>query len=161
MLSKFNNEVLVYGPAAVLPQSLKTEWLTELQRRADDFLDANFDLDECLEPKGPADPLLAACVIEILNYLQKNPEEMSKQSFLEKITVYSLALTMETADRESNLNFESPNLDNILSWERISRFRHQNQEFVEVLEEACIMRNPKQSWLTEIKDRFLRFASAQ
>ena len=42
MLSQFNNEVLSYGPTAVLPQNLNSTWINKLQKMADDFLDSNF-----------------------------------------------------------------------------------------------------------------------
>ena len=65
MLSQFANEVLSYGPTAVLPQNLNDKWIQQLQIIADDFFDSNFSLDECKEPKDIGDPILAACVFEI------------------------------------------------------------------------------------------------
>jgi hypothetical protein len=44
MLSEFYNEVLTYGPVAVLPQNLNDKWIQQLQKMADDFLDSNFNL---------------------------------------------------------------------------------------------------------------------
>ena len=51
MLSRFNNEVLSYGPTAVLPQNLNHGWIQKLQKMASDFLDSNFNLDECKDPR--------------------------------------------------------------------------------------------------------------
>ena len=68
MLSKFNNEVLSYGPTAVLPQNLNRFWIKKLQKAADEFLDNNFDLHECRDPHDIGDPILSACVYEILAY---------------------------------------------------------------------------------------------
>ena len=45
MLAKFNNEVLKYGPDAVLPQNLNKEWLNTLQKKAEDFLETNYDFE--------------------------------------------------------------------------------------------------------------------
>ena len=36
MLSQFNNEVLSYGPTAVLPQNLNSSWIMKLQKAAED-----------------------------------------------------------------------------------------------------------------------------
>jgi len=68
MLTTFYNEVLSYGPAAVLPQNLKNKWIQQLQKMADDFFDSNFRLDECKEPKDIGDPILSAYVLEIIKY---------------------------------------------------------------------------------------------
>jgi hypothetical protein len=48
MLSEFYNEVLSYGPVAILPQNLNDKWIQRLQKMADDFLDSNFNLDACI-----------------------------------------------------------------------------------------------------------------
>ncbi len=68
MLSQFNNEVLSYGPTAVLPQNLNNVWIMKLQKVADEFLDSNFDLHECKDPRDVGDPILMTCVYEILAY---------------------------------------------------------------------------------------------
>jgi len=60
MLVKFNNKVLSKGPTAVLPQNLTNEWLKRLQKISEDFLDSSFSLDECMEPRDIADPILMA-----------------------------------------------------------------------------------------------------
>lgn len=46
MFSEFYNEVLSYGPSAVLPQNLNSKWLQNVQKIADDFLNTNFNLNE-------------------------------------------------------------------------------------------------------------------
>jgi len=69
MLAKFNNEVLKYGPDAVLPQNLNKEWLDTLQKMAEDFLEANYDPEQCKKPENIVDPILSVCVSEILRYL--------------------------------------------------------------------------------------------
>jgi hypothetical protein len=158
MLDKLNREVLAYGPAALLPQNLRGEWLQVLQERADAFLDANFELDACRTPAGPADPLLSTCVKKILESRQAPIDDLLSEEFLEKVTIFCLALTMETAARESDLRFDPPDLGNLLFWERIYRFRDRNPEFVGVLQQACILRNPKRSWLTNIREKFRKAA---
>ena len=65
LLSKFANEVLSRGAAALLPFNLSLEWLTALQKMADDFLDLNFQSDDCADVGEIVDPILSACVSEI------------------------------------------------------------------------------------------------
>ena len=151
MLTKFNNEVLRYGPAAVLPQNLSDEWLAVLQEKADNFLDSNFDLDECLEPQSIADPLLTACVSEIILYQQKGEINLSAEEMLRKITVYALRMTMETVHRDASIELEPPTLETVLEWESILEHRHRNPEFIEVLEQACILKTKDRNWLHNIK----------
>ena len=62
LLSKFANEVLVRGPAALLPQNLNSEWLARLQKMADDFLDTHFQSARCSNAKDVADPVLTTCI---------------------------------------------------------------------------------------------------
>jgi hypothetical protein len=133
MLSRFNNEVLSKGPGAVLPQNLNHEWLNTLQTMAEDFLDSSYDLDECNKPEDVADPILSVCVLTILRS----------------------SLIMEAVDRESKIGIEQPALENILSWDIIKRLKVSNPQFVETLEQACILREPKQSWFEKIKEKFL------
>jgi hypothetical protein len=68
MLSEFYNEVLTYGPLSVLPQNLNDKWIQRFQKMADDFLDSNFNLYECKDAREIGDPIIAACVYEILRY---------------------------------------------------------------------------------------------
>lgn len=159
MLSRFNNEVLSYGPAAVLPQNLSGAWLKLLQDKADEFLDSQFELDECRRPKGDADPLLATCVIELVRYQEGTIVELSNDDLLDKVTLFSLTLTMETARRESNFEITPPSLENILEWNRIYDVQADRPEFIDVLEKACILRRPKQNWIKNLRDRFSGKAS--
>jgi hypothetical protein len=62
---------------------------------------------------------------------------------------------MEAVDRESKIGIEQPALENILSWDIIKRLKVSNPQFVETLEQACILREPKQSWFEKIKEKFL------
>ena len=142
MLSKFSNEVLSYGPDAVLPQNLNTQWLNILQKMAEDFIGSNYDLEECKKPEDIADPILSVCVSEILRSQHDDKTDISTEEMLEKISIYSISLIMEAVDRESDIGIEQPTLEDILSWDRIIRMKMTNPEFVETLEKACILLIP-------------------
>ena len=139
MLSKINNEVLSHGPEAVLPQNLNKKWLNTLQKMAEDFLEANYDLEECKKPEDNADPILSVCVSELLRSQYKDKINISSEEMLDKITIYSLSLIIEAVDRESNIGIEQPTIEDILSWDRIIRIKKINPEFVKTLEKACIL----------------------
>ena len=139
MLSKINNEVLLHGPEAVLPQNLNKKWLNILQKMAEDFIDSNYDLEECKKPEDVADPILSVCVSALLISQHRNSTDISIEEMLEKITIYSLSLIMEAVDRESNIGIEKPTLEDILYWDRMIRMKKTHPEFVETLEKACIL----------------------
>ena len=155
MLSRFNNEVLSYGPTAVLPQNLNITWMKRLQKMADDYLDTNFVQYECQEPRDIGDPILMACVYEILSFQQEDSSEMSPMEMAEKIAIYSLSILMESVNRESNIGLEPPDLNNVLSMDRIIAFKDKNPEFVRTLKQACIIQNSEKGWFQNIKDRLL------
>ena len=155
MLPKFNNQVLSHGPDAVLPQNLSTEWLNVLQQMAEDFLDSNYDLEDCKEPEDVADPMLTVCVLEILRSRQTVKTDISTKDMLEKVTIYSLSLIMEAVHREIDIGLTRPTLENILSWDGIIVLKDTNPEFVQTLEQACILRGSKKSWFQKIKEKFL------
>jgi len=154
MLARFNNEVLAYGPTAVLPQNMNDTWLKLLQDKADEFLYSQYELNECRRPQGEADPLLAACVIELARYQDGTVVELSNEELLDKVTLFALALTMETARRESNFDITPPSLENILEWNRIYDVQADRPEFIDVLEKACILRRPKRNWIQDLRERF-------
>ena len=139
MLAKFNNEVLQYGPDAVLPQNLNKEWLATLQKMAEDFLETNYDLEQCKKPGDIVDPILSVCVSEILRSQHNNKEDISDEDILKKIPIYSLSLIIEAVNRESDLRLEKPNLENLLSWDRIRKIKDTHPEFIKALEKACIL----------------------
>ena len=85
MLSEFYNEVLGYGPVAVLPQNLDDKWIQRLQKMADDFLDSNFNLYDCTDAREIGDPVLAACVYEILRYQYSEKYDLTPKEMAEKI----------------------------------------------------------------------------
>jgi hypothetical protein len=155
MLSRFNNEVLSYGPTAVLPQNLNRTWMKNLQKLADDFLDSNFSLHECNDPRDIGDPVLMACVHEILSFQQGGQVEVSPRDMAEAMAIYSLSILMESVNRESDIGLEPPNLDNVLAIDRILAFRDKNPEFIKVLTKACIIKNAEKGWFQNIKDKLL------
>ena len=145
MLSKINNEVLLHGPEAVLPQNLNKKWLNILQKMAEDFIDSSYDLEECKKPEDVADLILSVCVSELLISQHNNNTDIAIEEMLEKITIYSISLIMEAVDRESNIGIEKPTLEDILYWDRMIRMKKTNPEFVETLEKACILLIPEQA----------------
>jgi hypothetical protein len=155
MLSRFNNEVLSDGPNAVLPQNLSGEWIRILQKMADDFLDTNFDLNECKDPRDIGDPVLMACVYEIARYQDGEQADFTSREMAEKVAIYALAITMESVNRESNIGLEAPNLDNVLSMDRIIAYKDVNPDFVKILKQACIIRNSEKGWFKNIKEKLL------
>jgi hypothetical protein len=155
MLSQFNNEVLSYGPTSVLPQNLNTAWLIKLQKVADEFLDSNFDLHECKDPRDVGDPILMTCVYEIFAYQAGEHVDVTPDEMAEKMSIYALSIIMEAVHREDNIGLEIPNLDNILSMDRIIAFKKTNPEFIEFLKQVCIVRNSEKGWFQNIKEKLL------
>jgi hypothetical protein len=155
MLSQFNNEVLSYGPTSVLPQNLNTAWLIKMQKVADEFLDSNFDLHECKDPRDVGDPILMTCVYEILAYQAGEHVDVTPDEMAEKMTIYALSIIMEAVHREDNIGLDIPNLDNILSMDRIIAFKKTNPEFIEFLKQVCIVRNSEKGWFQNIKEKLL------
>ncbi len=153
MLSQFNNEVLSYGPTAVLPQNLNSTWIMKLQKVADEFLDSNFDLHECKDPRNIGDPVLMACVYEIIAYQAGEHVDVTPDDMAEKITIYALSIIMEAVHREDDIGLEMPNLDNILSMDRIIAFKKTNPDFINCLKQVCIVRNSDKGWFRNIKEK--------
>ena len=142
MISKFNNEVLSKGPAAVLPQNLNHAWLERLQKLAEDFLDRNFSLEECKDPQDVADPLLSVCVFEILRHLDIDKSMVPTEDMIEKMAIYAISIIMEAVNRENDIGLDPPDLDNILSVQRIDLIKQFNPAFNDLLEKACVIRDP-------------------
>jgi hypothetical protein len=137
MLSRFSNEVLSRGPSAVLPQNLSDSWLRALQELCDDFLDNNFALDQCTESRDSGDPVLVACVHEALG--SRDGADTTPGELAEKVTVYTLSITMETIRRESDIQMQLPTLDDLLSIDRIIDLGKNNPEFGRFLRRACVI----------------------
>jgi hypothetical protein len=159
MLTNFYNEVLSYGPAAVLPQKLNDKWINQLQKMADDFFDSNFRLDECKEPEDIGDPILSACVLEILKYQHGDKFKISPKEMAEKVVVYALSIMMESVHRKSDIGVDPPNLDNILSVERIIAHRDKNPQFINTLKQACIILESEKGWFQNIKNNLFSSVS--
>ena len=155
MLSRFNNEVLSYGPTAVLPQNLSSEWLRNLQKLSEDFLDSNFDLYECKDPRDVGDPVLIAGVYEILHYQNGEHVNLTPNELAEKLTIYAISIIMEAVQRETDIGVTPPNLDNILSMDRILSYKKTNPEFVKFLKQVCIVRASEKGWFHNIKEKLL------
>ena len=155
MLSQFNNEVLSYGPTAVLPQNLNAVWLMKLQKAADEFLDSNFNLHECKDPRDVGDPVLMACVYEILAYQNGERVDITPDEMAEKMTIYALSIIMEAVHREDDIGLEMPILDNILSMDRILAFKKSNPEFIKFLKQVCIVRDSDKGWFRNLKEKLL------
>jgi len=106
MLAQFYDEVLFYGPTAVLPQNLSSKWLRRLQEISDDFLDSNFRLDECKKPEDIGNPILTACVYAILRYQHGDEINITPKEMAERIVIYVLSIIMEAVNRESDIGLE-------------------------------------------------------
>jgi len=155
MLSELYNEVLAFGPVAVLPQNLNDKWIQRLQKMADDFLDSNFNLDACTDVREIGDPVLAACVYEVLRYLYGEKYDLTPREMAEKLVIYALSIMMESVNRECDYGLRPPTLNNLLSVERILSYKRVKPQFVELLKEACIIRESDKSWFQNIKEKLI------
>ena len=155
MLSEFYHEVLAFGPVAVLPQNLDNKWIQRLQKMADDFLDSNFNLHTCTEAKEVGDPVLAACVYEILRYQYADRSDLTPKEMAEMMAIYALSITMESVNRDENFGLEPPNLDNVLSMDRILSYKSIQPEFIQLLKDACIIRESEKGWFQNIKEKLI------
>jgi hypothetical protein len=50
---------------------------------------------------------------------------------------------------------EIPNLDNILSIDRIIAFKKTNPEFIDFLKQVCMVQNSDKGWFRNIKEKLL------
>jgi hypothetical protein len=159
MLPRFSNEVLSRGPSAILPQNLNDYWLKTLQKHCDDFLDRNFAVDQCTETLHTGDPLLVACIHELLQYDRPAGPALSAGDLAENITIYALSVTMETIRRSSHIEMSPPTLDNLLSVDRIVAFGKINPEFGAFLQRACILPEDESAgetnWFQRLKKKIL------
>lgn len=155
MISEFYNEVLAFGPVAILPQNLNSKWIQRLQKMADDFLDSNFNLYACTDAREIGDPILSACVYEILRYQHGDKFDLTPKEMAEKVVIYALSITMETVHRKSQYGLAPPSLDNILSMDRIIAYKNTQPDFVKLLKQACIIRESDKGWFQNIKEKLL------
>jgi len=140
ILSKFGNEVLSKGASAVLPQNLDPRWLAHIQQLADDFIDTHFIGGDCRQEGFQSDPLLTTCVSEILHYQKGRQAEISEEELFRKITIYSLAVTMESVGRQDGFAMEPPSLDNIFDQDRLRELRRIKPDLAPVLKAICLER---------------------
>jgi len=133
--------------------------LKTLQKHCDDFLDRNFAVDQCTETLDTGDPLLVACIHEVLQHSRPSGPELSAGELAENITVYALSITMETIRRSSQIEMSAPTLDNLLSIDRIVAFGKINPEFGEFLQRACILPEGdsagEANWFQRLKKKIL------
>jgi hypothetical protein len=137
-LSKFANEVLSRGPTALLPQNLSPQWLSEIQLMADDFLDTNFQSGSCADVGDRVDPILSACVSELLNRQHEGAADISSQEFIKKTTLYAIQITIETVRRQSNINVAQPSLDDIFDTERMSELQVLFPALAQFFDRVCL-----------------------
>lgn len=141
ILSKFGNEVLSHGASAVLPQNLDARWLAHIQQLADDFIDSHFIGGDCKSEGFQADPVLTACVSEILRHQKGRQSDISEEELFEKITIYALTVTMESVRRQDAFTMEPPSLENIFDRERLRELRRIKPELGPVLKAICLESN--------------------
>lgn len=138
LLSKFSNQVLSKGPQAVLPQNLNVEWLTRIQKMVDDFLDANFEGGNCRQANFTADPILSACVSEILRHLNGDSLEIQENDMFEKLTLYALSVTVETVAKEVDIKLSPPTLETIFDKQRLQALVDIRPEFEPIIKTICM-----------------------
>ena len=140
LLSKFSNEVLSKGPQAVLPHNLNVEWLTRIQKMVDDFLDANFEEGDCRKVNYTADPVLSACVSEILRHLSGDSIDIQENDMFEKLTLYALSVTVESVAKEGDIKLQPPTLETIFDKQRLQALVDIRPEFEPIIKTICMER---------------------
>ena len=138
LLSKFGNEVLSKGAEAVLPHNLTSEWLSRLQKMADDFIDVNFDDGQCKYENYRVDPILSACVTEITSYQNEGYSDIKERDMFEKLTMYALSVTIESVNKKADLGLGQPTLDNIFDRNRFLQLRKIRPELGAILDMVCL-----------------------
>ena len=137
-LSHFAGEVLFKGPEAVLPQNLSPEWLGRIQKMADEFLDANFEGGDCRKVGFTADPVLSACVLEILRYLNDGKVDVQENEMFEKLTLYALSVTVQTVAKQKAIDLEPPTLATIFDKRRLQEIVKIRPEFEPIIKIVCM-----------------------
>jgi hypothetical protein len=138
LLSKFGNEVLSRGPDAVLPQNLNSKWLMRIQKMADDFLDSHFQGGTCESAGFEADPVLSACVSEILRHIDGGNVDVDEEAMFQYITLYALSITMETVRREKDIGMTLPTVETIFDAERLQQIKRIKPEIEPILATLCL-----------------------
>ena len=138
LLSKFGNEVLAKGPQSVLPQNLTPAWLARIQKMADRFLDTHFDGDQCRWDGFTADPILTACVSEIVHHQNRSNVEIQERDMFDKLTMYALAVTIETVRKDATASLPVPTLDDIFDKSRYRDIENSLPQFGAILNFVCL-----------------------
>jgi hypothetical protein len=138
LLSKFSNEVLSKGPQAVLPQNLNVDWLIRIQKMVDDFLDANFEGGDCRNANFTVDPILSACVSEILRHLDGDSIDILEKDMFEKLTLYALSVTVESVAKEVDIELQPPTLETIFDKQRLQALVDIRPEFEPIIKTICM-----------------------
>ena len=138
LLSKFANEVLSRGASALLPQNLSSQWLFDIQKVVDDFLDVNFDSENCSKVGDDVDPILSACVSEILAYQQTGVTEISPDDLMRNITIYAIQITIETIRRQSGIHVAPPSLENIFDSEYLAVLKDVYPDLAQFYDSVCL-----------------------
>ena len=138
LLSKLGNEVLSRGPEAVLPQNLNPEWLVRIQKMADEFLDTNFEDGDCRKSNFTADPVLSACVLEILRHLKDGKVDVQEKEMFEKLTLYALSVTVETVAKQKAFDLKPPTLATIFDKRRLQEIVKIRPEFEPIITIICM-----------------------
>jgi hypothetical protein len=137
-LSRFANEVLSKGPDAVLPQNLDLFWLKKIQKIADHYLDTGFESNDCENIGTIKDPIITACVYEICRSQNIDEIDIPKNKFIKYATIYLVCITMETVRRESGIQVDLPNLENIFSEGWINKLKTSNPELADFFKRVCL-----------------------
>ena len=138
LLSKLGNEVLSRGPEAVLPQNLSPEWLGRIQKMADEFLDTIFEAGDCRKGNFTADPVLSACVLEILRHLKDGKVDVQEKEMFEKLTLYALSVTVETVAKQKAFDLKPPTLATIFDKRRLQEIVKIRPEFEPIITIICM-----------------------
>lgn len=138
LLSKLGNEILSRGPEAVLPQNLSPEWLGLIQKMADEFLDTNFEAGDCRKVDFTADPVLSACVLEILRHLKTGNVDVQEKEMFEKLTLYALSVTLETVAKQTAIDLAPPTLANIFDKRRLREIIKIRPGFEPIIKIICM-----------------------
>jgi hypothetical protein len=85
-----------------------------------------------------ADPILTACVSEILAYQQGGTSEIAPDDLIKKITIYSIQITIETIRRESGNDMQRPTLENILDTEQLAELNTVYPDMANFLNRVCL-----------------------
>jgi hypothetical protein len=105
---------------------------------ADEFLDTNFEGDDCRKDDFTADPVLSACVLEILRHLKDGKVDVQEKEMFEKLTLYSLSVTVETVAKQKAIDLEPPTLTTIFDKRRLQEIVNIRPEFKPIIKIVCM-----------------------